>query len=127
MIADNKKLGAVLLTFNKTHRFSTEEITMSEQAANLLALALEKYQAMDDAERRAETSETLRKAGFWRSPNQLELDQTIARTLDHLKQVVPYDSASVQMLDGENLVIVGGRGWANPQDVIGIRFPNSWR
>ena len=122
LIANNKKLGAVLLTFNKTHRFSTEEITMSEQAANLLALALEKYQAMDDAERRAETSETLRKAGL-AVAEQLELDQTIARTLDHLKQVVPYDSASVQMLDGENLVIVGGRGWANPQDVIGIRFP----
>ena len=122
LIAENKKLGAVLLTFNKTHRFTTEEITTGEQAAKLLALALEKYQAMDDAKHRAETSETLRKAGL-AVAEQLELDQTVNRILDHLKQVVPYDSASVQMLDGEDLVIVGGHGWENPQDVIGIRFP----
>lgn len=122
LIAENKKLGAVLLTFNKIHRFTTEEIMMGEQAANLLALALEKYQAMDEAKQRAETSETLRRAGL-AVAEQLELDQTVARTLDQLKTVVPYDSASVQMLDGEDLVIVGGRGWANPQDVLGIRFP----
>lgn len=122
LIAENKKLGAVLLTFNKIHRFTTEEIMMGEQAANLLALALEKYQAMDEAKHRAETSETLRRVGL-AVAEQLELDQTVARTLDQLKTVVPYDSASVQMLDGEDLVIVGGRGWANPQDVLGIRFP----
>lgn len=122
LIAENKKLGAVLLTFNKIHLFTTEEIMMGEQAANLIALALEKYQAMDETKRRAETSETLRRAGL-AVAEQLEMDQTVARTLDQLKGVVPYASASVQMLDGEDLVIVGGQGWANPQDVIGIRFP----
>lgn len=122
LIAENKKLGAVLLTFNKLHHFTTEEITIGEQASSLIALALEKYQAVDDAKRRADTSETLRKAGM-AVAEQLELDQAVARILDQLKRVVLYDSASVQLLDGEDLVIVGGVGWDNPQDVIGVRFP----
>lgn len=122
LIAENKKLGAVLLTFNKIHRFTTEEIMMGEQAANLIALALEKYQAMEEVTQRAETSETLRKAGL-AVAEQLEMEQAVSRILDQLKGVIPYDSASVQLLDGGDLVIVGGRGWANSQDVIGIRFP----
>ena len=43
--------------------------------------------------------------------------------LDQLKQVVPYDSASVQILEGNELQIIGGRGWDETEKVIGIRFP----
>ena len=37
--------------------------------------------------------------------------------------VVPYDSASVQLLRENELEIVGGRGWDNPKEVLGLRFP----
>lgn len=52
----------------------------------------------------------------------LELDETVNEILDQLNQVVPYDSASVQILDGNELEIIGGRGWENLENVIGIRF-----
>ena len=125
LIANQKKLGAVLLSFDTRHEFTSDEISISEQAGDLIALALEKFQAVDDARRRADTSETLRKAGM-AVAKQLKLNEAVNHILVQLNQVLPYDSASVQMLeetDGQKeLAIVGGRGWENPNDVIGVRF-----
>ena len=122
LISGKKKIGAIMLSFNKTHRFQPEEIAISEQAAGLIALALEKFQAMEQAQRRASTSETLRKASAAITET-LETSEAVTRVLEQLNQVVPSESASVQLLDGNQLKIVGGRGWENPSDVIGVSFP----
>lgn len=121
LIAGKKKLGAILLAFNQTHHFQTEEITIGEQAAGLIALALEKFQSVEQAQRRAETSETLRKASA-AITGTLETEEAVTRILEQLNQVVPYDSASVQLLDKEELVIIGGRGWDKQSDIMGLRF-----
>lgn len=122
LVAKTKKLGALLVSFDKTHHFDSDEIQICEQAAALIALALEKFQAMEDAKRRADTSEALRQAGL-AITEKLELNETIEHILEQLQQVVPYDSASVQLLEDSDLIIVGGRGWSDPKQVIGIRFP----
>jgi len=121
LIATQKKLGSILLSFNNLHTFQLEEIQISEQATALIALALEKFKAVEQAQRRADTSESLRKASV-AVTEMLELDEAVNEILDQLNQVVPYDSASVQILDGSDLQIIGGRGWDNTDDVIGIRF-----
>ena len=41
----------------------------------------------------------------------LSLEDTIETILDELQRVVPYDSCSVQVIHGNRLVIVGGRGF----------------
>jgi diguanylate cyclase (GGDEF)-like protein len=122
LIAMKKKLGAVIVSFDTYHHFEAEEVQICEQAASLIALALEKFQAMEDAKRRADTSETLRRAGM-AITEKLELGETIEHILEQLQQVVPYDSASVQLLEGDQLTIVGGRGWEDSKQVIGIHFP----
>ncbi len=71
---------------------------------------------------RAEESETLRKAGSVVAAT-LDPEEAVSRILEQLEQVVPHDSASVQLLRDGELEIVGGRGWQDPSSVIGIRFP----
>jgi diguanylate cyclase (GGDEF)-like protein len=122
LIAQDKKLGALLLAFDTLHRFSSEEISISEQASALIALALEKFQAVEEAKQRADVSETLRKATAAISET-LETDKTVARILEQLKQVIPYDSASVEILIEDELVIVGGNGFEDSRSIIGLRFP----
>ena len=122
MIADGKKLGAVLLGFIEPHRFTTEEILLSEQAADLVALALAKFQAVEEAHRRAEEAETLRRAGVAISET-LNLQESTTRILEQLAFVLPHDSASVQLLRGGELEIIGGEGWKNPSEILGVRFP----
>ena len=53
----------------------------------------------------------------------LDPEEAVSRILEQLEQVVPNDSASVQLLRDGELEIVGGRGWPDPTNVIGIRFP----
>ena len=122
LIAMKQKLGSILLSFDDLHSFQPEEIQICEQAAALIALALEKFKAVELAQRKARTSESLRKASV-AVTEMLELDEAVNEILDQLNEVVPYDSASVQMLEGNELEIIGGRGWDDTEQVIGIRFP----
>lgn len=122
LIAQEKKLGAVILTFNKTHNFNADEISICEQASALIALSLEKFQSMEEARRRANTSEILRKASM-AVAEQLEMEQTVSHILDQLNQVLPSDTASVQLFKENQLHIIGGRGWENQNEILGISFP----
>jgi diguanylate cyclase (GGDEF)-like protein/PAS domain S-box-containing protein len=122
MIAGTKPLGAIMLGFDRPHHFQPDEIEISEQAASLITLAVEKFQAVEHSHRRAEESETLRRAGAAITES-LYADEALTRILEQLSEVIPYDSASVQLLRGRELEIVDGRGWENSSDVIGIRFP----
>lgn len=122
LIAEQKKLGAIILAFNQSHKFSTDEISICEQASALVALALEKFQAVEEAQQRAMTSENLRKASVAISET-LEHDQAIARILEQLKLVIPYDSASVQLIENNELKVVGGSGFKMLKEVLEMRFP----
>ncbi|MCQ3939434.1 MAG: hypothetical protein DPW18_20675, partial [Chloroflexi bacterium] len=110
LIASEKRMGAVILAFGKKHDFQKEEIAICEQASALIALALEKFKAVEEARQRADTSETLRKVGL-AITEKLEMDQAVNHILEQLHRMVPYDSASVQLLEENELVIMGGRGW----------------
>ena len=67
-------------------------------------------------------SETLRESAA-AIASSLELNETVDRILDQLQRVVPYDSASVQLLIGDELEIIGGRGFPEGKDATGMRFP----
>jgi signal transduction histidine kinase len=57
----------------------------------------------------------------------LNLGEVIETILRELEKVVPYDSCSVQQIQGNDLVIVGGRGFANMSELLGLRFNPSGR
>jgi signal transduction histidine kinase len=52
----------------------------------------------------------------------LDFNETVSRILDQLRRLVPYDSASVQLLIGNELEIIGGRGFPEGKNAIGLRF-----
>lgn len=122
LIAGQKKLGAILFTYSNPHQFQQEEISVGEQAAGLLALTLEKFEAIEEARKRAEEAEMLRKAGAAVAAT-LNSNEAINLILEQLSVVIPYDSASVQLSRGKELEIVGGRGWDRPEEILGLRFP----
>jgi signal transduction histidine kinase len=50
------------------------------------------------------------------------LQEVFELILTELQGVVPYDSASVQQLHEDYLEIIGGRGFPNLDDLLGVRF-----
>jgi diguanylate cyclase (GGDEF)-like protein/PAS domain S-box-containing protein len=54
LIADGKKLGAVLIAFNSNHHFSEEEVSLSQQAARIIALAIYKAKLFEAEKEQSE-------------------------------------------------------------------------
>ena len=52
----------------------------------------------------------------------LSLEDTFEAILDELHQVVPYDSCSIQVIQGDRLVIVSARGLDDLGGMIGVGF-----
>jgi diguanylate cyclase (GGDEF)-like protein len=114
-------LGAALVTYHGPHEFNRDEIYIGEQAAQNIALAILKTRLVEESQRRATEADTLREAAAALAGT-LKRDEVIGRILEQLNRVVPYDSACVLLPDGEEHVIVDARGFANRQEVIGLRF-----
>ncbi len=121
LIADQHKLGAAMIAFNEFHEFTEDEIKLGQQVSQQIGLAILKTHLLDTTRQRAIEAETLQEAGAAVVAT-LKLDEAIQRILEQLNRVVPYDSASVQLLHGDELEIVGQFGFANPEEVLGYRF-----
>ena len=52
----------------------------------------------------------------------LSLEDTFETILDELQRVVPYDSCSIQVIQGNRLVIVSGRGFDDLGEMIRVGF-----
>jgi diguanylate cyclase (GGDEF)-like protein/PAS domain S-box-containing protein len=52
----------------------------------------------------------------------LDTGEVLSALLRELQQVVPFDSASVFEIQGQHLVLVGGRGFPNLPELLGLRF-----
>jgi two-component system phosphate regulon sensor histidine kinase PhoR len=78
----------------------------------------------EEIQRRALEQETLREASLALTTT-LDRGEVIDRILAQLREVVPYDTASVQLLRENCLEIVGGRGFPNLEELLGVIFDPS--
>jgi len=81
----------------------------------------ERKQAEEELRAKRRQAETLQTATQALSAA-LDLTQVLELILAELQKVVPYDSISVQQLTGDTLEIIGGRGFPNLDEIIGLRF-----
>lgn len=77
-----------------------------------------------EARRQAEELATLRQASL-AVASTLDIQEAIGRILEQLALVVPHDSASVQLRRGGDSEVFGCRGFPQPEQIIGLRFPIS--
>ena len=122
LIVDQQPLGAAILGFNEYCQLTEQEVTLGEQVARQVALTITKTRAIETARQAAQEAETLREAGAIVAETLLQTE-AIERILFQLARVIPYDSASVQLIRDNYLEIVGGRGWLEEEMINGLRFP----
>jgi diguanylate cyclase (GGDEF)-like protein len=122
LTARGEVTGVLTLDSYQTNAYSEAEAELAQAFANQAAIAIENARLFEAAQHQAEEADTLRLAAAAITAS-LHQDESIGRILEQLARVVPYDSASVQLLIDGHLEIVGGRGWEDMADVIGMRFP----
>ena len=89
--------------------------------ANQAATAIENARLFDLERHRRRLADTLRGVAEAIS-SQLDFDQLLNIMLQELGKVVDFDSVSVQRLQEDRLVIIGGHGWQDSQQVLGLSF-----
>ncbi|RME73645.1 MAG: GAF domain-containing protein, partial [Chloroflexi bacterium] len=90
--------------------------------ANHAAAAIENARMFEQEQQRRRFADTLRGVAETIS-SQLARDELLNIVLQELKKVVDYDAVSVQLLEEDRLVVIGGQGWENSDLLSGISIP----
>jgi PAS domain S-box-containing protein len=122
LVSKGEVIGTIGLDAIDTPRiFSPDEIELAQTIANQIVVAIENARLFAAEAQRRREAETLQ-AATQAISSTLDLQTILERILSELRQVVPYDSASVQQLEEGSLKIIGGYGFSNLEELIGLRF-----
>ncbi|HSJ86712.1 MAG TPA: PAS domain S-box protein [Anaerolineales bacterium] len=130
-----KIIGMVSLDGQQKYQFTEHHAALAVTFANQVALALENARLFENLQRELETrtalitelenknaeAETLRESAAIVAAT-LEKNEAIERILEQLERVIPFDSASVQLLYNDMLEIVSMRGFSLDQNDTENRF-----
>jgi diguanylate cyclase (GGDEF)-like protein len=130
LLVGGEVFGALNLGGSDPGLFREDQLPVLRQIADAMALALQNSLLFQAEQERRHIAETLRQASTVISST-LELDEVLELILQQLRQVIPYDSASVQRLQddalspskGTRLGIVACQGFEEPDKVVGLVFP----
>ncbi len=101
--------------------FTDADAELLSLFATQAAIAIRNARLYEESRRRALEQTTLREAALALT-KALGRDEVIERILAQLQAVVPYDTASVQLLKQRHLELVGGRGFPNLEELLGVTF-----
>ncbi|MGE5248785.1 MAG: GAF domain-containing protein [Bacteroidota bacterium] len=124
LVAGNKTIGMYSLDKVEPGYFTAEHQRLAENLAAQAAIAFQNATLFHNQQVANAQAETLRAAASALGST-LSLSAVFELILSELRKVVPYDSCSVQQLDGNEMVIVGGYGFPNLEELLGNRF--DWR
>lgn len=125
LLAGDRLLGVLAIAdFNTNRLFTDSEMTLLNSFAQQATIAIRNSQLYEDANRRAEEAETMRRVGAVVTSS-LNQGQAINSILEQLALVIPYDSAAVMLQRKEYLSIVGSRGLSALYRLQGKKLPLS--
>ena len=111
-----------VVTVNEERLFTKDELTLLQGLANQAAVALENARLYQAEQARYHEAEALRRAALVLTST-IDMREVLNRILAELENVVPYDNASIQLLKGESLEFISGRGFKNLSKLVGTTFP----
>ena len=124
LLYGDKVIGVITLDKLEPDFYNAELAELAMAFAAEAAIAIENARLFETERIAREQAETLR-AATQALGSTLSLREVFELILSELRKVVPYDSCSVQQLEGNSMVIVGGHGFPNLDELLGARF--DWR
>lgn len=122
LVSRGQVIGVLDVQSVQEAAFTEEDVAVLRTMADQLANAIGNARLYTAELRRRQEAETLYRAAQALATT-LDLRQVFEVILSELQQVVPYDSASVQLLrDDRRLEVIGGRGFPNLDELLGITF-----
>lgn len=121
MQAGTHKIGALIISYALGASLSPEQISFGEQAANQLALAIEKTQLLDSEAHQRKTAETLRTLTGSLTET-LDLQELLDRILLSTREVIAYNSIVVMLMLEDELAVVAHHGFKSREQQFTLRI-----
>ncbi len=122
LVVRDRVIGQLAVGKHQPHYYDQGDAELVFTFAQQAAIAIENARLYEAERARYREAEALRRAALALTST-ISLDQVFERILAELQDVVPYDSASVQLLKGDQLEIIGGRRFPNLSELVGVSFP----
>ncbi len=117
LMSHGKLIGSMNIGLTTSEDFEEDQKEIATEVAGLLAVAIQDSQYLEAELRRRQEAETLISVAA-ELTSTLEMDQVLESILVHLGRVVPYDSACVFLIEGDQLQAVAGQGFPDLSKVI---------
>jgi PAS domain S-box-containing protein len=118
----DQAIGMISAQSYEPHAYDAEEQVLLEMLATHAATAIENSRLFISEQKRRQEAETLRQAASVISST-LDPDHVVKEILVALKQVIPYDNASVFFLEGVQLRVVMAHGHPHADELTNLTFP----
>ncbi|MFZ5821884.1 MAG: GAF domain-containing protein [Chloroflexota bacterium] len=117
-------IGAINVESRNRDAYTEADERLLNTIAGNLATGIEKLRLLESEQKRRQEAELLREATASLTIS-LNLQTLFDAILENLGVITPYDSATITLMDGDDLVIVAERNLPQGYDWIGKRFPGS--
>jgi PAS domain S-box-containing protein len=121
MIIGDRVIGVLSIDKFEPDVYTEELAELGTAFAAQAAIAIENARLLETERAAREQAETLRAAAESLGST-LGMSEVFDLVLSELGKVVPYRSASVQELDGDDFVVVGGQGYPDLEELLGHRY-----
>lgn len=116
----DKSMGALVLeNFDRSEAFTDEDASLALSLAQQTALALESARLYQASEQRASQLQALTRVAATITTN-LQTGELINSLLDQLKSVVPYETATLWLREGDALKVAAANGFSDTEERAGI-------
>lgn len=119
----DKTIGMISAQCYETDAYQLEEQALLEMLATHAATAIENGRLFESEQKRRQEAETLRRAAATISST-LEPDTVAREILTALKQIIPYDSGTVFLHEGDKLRIAMTEGYPHSEQLKNLAFPD---
>lgn len=110
LVSRDRVLGSISLdSFGKQLSFSEEELELMHTVATAIATSVENAQLFAAEQEQRRTADTLREMARVLSSS-FDPDEVLRLVLGELQKVIAFDTASIMLLDGDQLRLVAARG-----------------
>ena len=114
-------VGVMNISYPQHHTWPEAELRVLKLLGDQAAIAIENARLYQAERTTRQEAQALHRAAL-ALVSTMDLDEVIDLILLELQQVVPYDSATIQLLKNDRTEIIGGRGFPNLQETLGITF-----
>ncbi|MEN9935446.1 MAG: hypothetical protein RLZZ387_2025 [Chloroflexota bacterium] len=113
IIQGDEVLGVLNVQSHEPGAFDQDALRFLTTVANQAAIALNNARLFQSEQSRRRVADTLREVALTLT-GVLQLDEIMTLILDQLARVIPYDTASLMLREGEMLRVAAARGWDEP-------------